>query len=276
MMYYSITINQRFIMRAKSERRLEAERLRLGEGLSYNEISAKMDISKSTLSYWLRDLALTPEQQDRLEMRLQDNRQGFAARAWPINRERHASARRAAYQDGLDVVSSLPEDRSVHELAFAMLYLGEGTKAGNRVLLGSTSPDILRYTLWALRGLYGVDESEMTCRLHLIVAAEHLEPVLRAWWAHQLGISLDRFQPTTYDRRPRDTTLTDDYHGVCEVLRLDTYLQQRILGVAYGYLASLSGEKTQEKPVGQDATDGPVMGGTGLEPVDLGDVNAAL
>ena len=252
-------------MRAKSKRRLEAERLRLDEGLSYNEISTRMNISKSTLSYWLRDLALTPEHEERLKMRLQDNRQSFAARAWPINRERHASARRAAYQVGLDVVNSLPDDRSVHELAFAMLYLGEGTKAGNRVLLGSTSPAILRYTLWALRRLYDVAESEITCRLHLITAAEHLEPVLREWWAHQLGISLDRFHPTTYD-----------YHGVCEVLRLDTYLQQRILGVAYGYLASLSSEKTQKKPAGQDTTNGPAMGGTGLEPVDLSDVNAAL
>jgi len=66
MKYYSVTANQRFIMRAKSKRRLEAERLRLDEGLSYNEISTRMNISKSTLSYWLRDLALTPEHEERL------------------------------------------------------------------------------------------------------------------------------------------------------------------------------------------------------------------
>lgn len=51
-----------------------------------------------------------------------------------------------------------------------------------------------------------------------------------------------RFQKTTYDQRPRDVELTHDYHGVGSVRYLDTYLQQRILGLAQAYLASRVGE----------------------------------
>jgi len=53
-------------MRVKSEKRLLAEKLRCQQGLSYNEISALTGISKSTLSSWLREFSLTPEQGARL------------------------------------------------------------------------------------------------------------------------------------------------------------------------------------------------------------------
>ncbi len=52
-------------MRAKSEKRLLAEQLRLKEGLSYNEISEQIGVSKSTLSNWLKHITLAPEQEER-------------------------------------------------------------------------------------------------------------------------------------------------------------------------------------------------------------------
>jgi hypothetical protein len=72
----------------------------------------------------------------------------------------------------------------------------------------------------------------------LIAAAEHLEDQLNEWWVEQLGVPRERFRKTTYDRRPRNVDLTDDYHGVCVVQIQCTYLQQRILGLADAYLAS--------------------------------------
>ncbi len=46
-------------MKAKTEEKKEAIRLRLEERLSYNEISSKLGIAKSTLSGWLKSLPLT-------------------------------------------------------------------------------------------------------------------------------------------------------------------------------------------------------------------------
>ncbi len=239
MNYDGFQIHQRFSMRAKSQTRLEAERLRSEEGLSYNEIGDRLGVSKSTLSYWLRDLILSDQHKARLQERLDANRQAFAARAWPINRERHEQARRIAYGAGLAVAAQIPNVPAVHEIAFAMLYLGEGAKNGNRVLVGSTTPDILRYTIWALQTVYDVDDSRILCRLHLVVAAKHLEEDLRQWWSDQLNVPQDRFRHTAYDQRRREVVLTEDYHGVCNVLCLDTALQQRILGTARGYLTAI-------------------------------------
>jgi len=122
-------------MRAKSEKRLEAERLRCEEGLSYNEISVRTGVSKSTLSYWLRDIPLKPEHEERLKECIKANRATFAARAWSPNRERYAQARQEAFQSGSNLVLTLSAETAVDELALAMLYLGDGSKSGNRVQL---------------------------------------------------------------------------------------------------------------------------------------------
>ncbi len=239
-------------MRTKSWQRLEAERLRADEGLSYEEIAARTRLSKSTLSHWLRDIQLKPEHEARLKERMRANRANLAARAWAINRQRYAQARSEAYQAGADVLSRLPCDTSVEELALAMLYLGEGSKSGNRVQLASTDPNILCYFVRALIRLYALDPDRLSFRLNLVEAARPQEEFLKAWWSKQLGCSTDRFLKTQFDARSTATTLTEDYRGVCTVTYHDTYLQQRLLGLADAYLKSQGTSSSAEEQKNRD------------------------
>lgn len=225
-------------MRAKSAKRLEAERLRKEQGLSYREIEALTGISRSTLSHWLRDISLTPEQEARLSERLRSNRATFAARAWKVNRDRHKQAREEARQVGVSVVADLPTEACVDELALAMLYLGEGSKSGGRVQMASTNPDILRYFLSALKSLYNVEEERLSFRLNLVEAARPLEQRLLQWWSRELGCPQEQFIKTQFDVRSHRTQVTEDYHGVCTITYHSTYLQERLLGLAYAYIQS--------------------------------------
>lgn len=231
-------------MRAKSARRLLAEQLRRDEGLSYNEIAAKTGISKSTLSNWLRDVQLTPEQEHRLQERLWANRAGFAARALPTNRERYAQAREAAWRAGAMVIEELPKARPVDELALAMLYLGEGSKSRHQVQLASMDVSIMRYFVCTLIQLYDVDVRRFSVRLNLVEAARPIESELKLWWSSSLGIALERFVRSQYDARNTSLVLTHDYHGVCTVGLGDTLLQQRLLGLAQAYLHDRIGNQT--------------------------------
>ena len=144
------------------------------------------------------------------------------------------------------MLATMSDERAVDELAFAMLYLGEGATIARCVEVSSTKPEILRYTLWVLKELHNVDETRITCYLHLIAAAQHLEEQLIEWWVRQLGVSREQFRKTNYDRRPRDVEITDDYHGVCAVRYPNIYLQQRILGLAQAYLSSRVDKKDSE------------------------------
>ncbi|NJO84647.1 MAG: helix-turn-helix domain-containing protein [Blastochloris sp.] len=51
-------------MRSLRETREAARRLRREEGLSINEIALKLNVAKSSVSYWVRDIELTPAQAD--------------------------------------------------------------------------------------------------------------------------------------------------------------------------------------------------------------------
>lgn len=234
-------------MRAKSQHRLRAERLRAEEGLSYKEIAARTGLSKSTLSHWLRDIPLQPEHESRLKERMRANRAGLAARAWSTNRQRYLQARQAAYNAGADVLSRLPDHASVEELALAMLYLGEGSKSGNRVQLASTDVAILRYFTVALVRLYEIDTGRLSFRLNLVAIARPQEEALRIWWSEQLGYGSDQFLKTQFDTRSAATELTGDYHGVCTATYHDTYLQQRLLGLADSYLRLRGRTQSPEK-----------------------------
>jgi len=223
-------------MRAKSEKRLLAETIRREQGLSYNEISALTGISKSTLSSWLKATSLTQEQEARLQERLRANQATFAARALPINRERYQRAREHAYQTGVRIATSLSGDLSVDELALAMLYLGDGSKTGSAVRLGSMNPDILKFFIWALKRLYDIEEQRLSCRLHLIEAVRDRENQLIQWWMERLNLPYNNFRRASYDMRSQVIRVTDDYHGVCVLTYSDIYLLQRILGLAKTYI----------------------------------------
>jgi len=234
-------------MRAKSSQRLLAERLRREQGWSYREIAAQMNISKSTLSGWLKEIDLTSGQEARLQKRLEKNRADFAARASPINRQRYAQARQTAYQSGAEVVERLPQGAEVDELAFALLYLGEGTKGQGKVQVASMDPNILRFTCWALRELYAIDEGRLSARLNLIELARAREKALISWWARTLEIAPGRFTKTQFDRRSVAQPIGRDYRGVCTVTYSDTYLQQHILGLAQTYVQARAEKKKATK-----------------------------
>jgi hypothetical protein len=223
-------------MRAKSDRRITAETLRRNQGLSYREIEALTGINRSTLSGWLKAIPLSPEQEARLLERLRANRSTFAARALPINRDRHRQARSAAYAAGAAVAAALPDDRAVHELAMAMLYAGEGSKRSGHFEIANTNPDVLRYFLWALRHLYQVDEARLSFRVNLVEGARALEVEHVAWWCEQLGCQRDRFRKSQFDGRKPASAIVGDYHGVCTITLNDTRLQLCTLGLAWTYM----------------------------------------
>lgn len=229
-------------MKGKSEKRLLAEQLRREQGYSYNEISEQIGVSKSTLSHWLKHIFLTLEQEQRIQQRIEDNQTTFVANARQTNKRRYREAREQAFQKGMEIASLVPNDDAVHELALAMLYLGEGDKTGNRVQISNLDPDVLRYFLSAVESLYQIDRSEMSLRINLIEAARLLELQMIEWWTEQLDCSMQQFQKTQFDQRSKYTQMTGDYHGVCSITYNDTYLYERLIGVYSAYLDQRSGK----------------------------------
>jgi transposase-like protein len=224
-------------MRAKNEKRISAEKLRRDDGLSYSEISELIGVSKSTLSSWLKQISLSSEQQEILKNKMDANRDSFAARALIVNRERFINSRMQAQHEGSNLIEKLPKDHSIGELALAMLYVGEGSKSYGRVQIANTDPGILRYFLSALILLYDIDESRLSFRLNIVDIARLYEKEYIDWWKNEIRYPNGRFLKTQFDIRSRAQVITPGYHGVCTITYCDTYLQQKILSIAYSYIA---------------------------------------
>jgi transcriptional regulator with XRE-family HTH domain len=229
-------------MKGKSEKRLLAEKLRVEQGYSYNEISEQVGVSKSTLSGWLKHISLTLEQEQRIQQRIEINQTAFVANARKTNKERYRKARAEAYQQGQAIAAQIPDHEAVHELALAMLYLGEGDKTGNRVQIANTDPAVLNYFLWAAEKLYDIPRTDMSLRLNLIEVARPLESEMIAWWADVLGCHIDQFQKTQFDGRSKATHMTESYRGVCTITYGDTYLFERLTGVYSTYFSRKLGK----------------------------------
>jgi len=118
----------------KTAERDEARRLRRDEGLSIREITRRLGVSRSSVSLWVRDVPLTPEQRERL--RAQNPRFGGQNLGAAANALRARQRRMQWHEDGRAMART-------GDAAFAagcMLYWAEGSKTRNVAQLSNSDP----------------------------------------------------------------------------------------------------------------------------------------
>ncbi|PIR44325.1 hypothetical protein COV23_00570 [Candidatus Wolfebacteria bacterium CG10_big_fil_rev_8_21_14_0_10_31_9] len=98
-------------------------------GKTFSEINKilKVDISKSTMSYWFKGIIFSKKQKERIEKIVMNNVKKGQIAALKVNRLRILE-----YLDSIDKraqhLSSLMNNKDVAKVSLAMLYLGEGSK----------------------------------------------------------------------------------------------------------------------------------------------------
>ncbi|WFE50375.1 helix-turn-helix domain-containing protein [Micromonospora sp. WMMD1155] len=222
---------------AKDELRDQAERLRLG-GLSIPVIAERLGISRSTAYLWLRHLPLDANSAAALVRRRAHSKAMTDAR-WSAHRE----ARDAARQETIEAAAAWVKQLRYRELIAvgAAIYWAEGAKAKPwrpndcRVRFVNSDPMLIGLFL-RFAGAMGVDKRTLRYRVSI---HESADPAAAAcWWAEQVGVSVDEFQPTALKRHNPGTNRHNtgiDYRGclVVEVLK-STRLYWKIEGIMKG------------------------------------------
>src|SRR5437763_6404734 len=214
---------------AKDDLREQAVCLRK-EGKSYGEIMQVLSVSKSTLSLWLRDLPLTPEEHLQLEGNIAQGRRTRGA----ANRARRAAREATAMAEAAAQVPSLAESELF--VAAVAAYWCEGAKTKPwrtdvQVQFINSDPGLIQLFLRWL-DLIGVEPERITYRVAMHPTSDEL--AARAFWSQVVGVPIQRFhrtalkKPTTSRRR---RNYGDDYHG-CLVIRVrrSTDLYRQIAG----------------------------------------------
>jgi hypothetical protein len=148
----------------KTEERLLARELRAA-GWSIKEIEQELCVSRCSVSLWVRDVELGPEQQSRL---IEKTRLGPLVAA-----ERKAATARETRRGYQAAGRSLARERDATYAAGCMLYWAEGSKARNTVKLTNSDPELLAYFLRFLREQFNVENSRV--RLACNLFADHVE-----------------------------------------------------------------------------------------------------
>lgn len=208
----------------------EAIKLRK-RGISIGKIERRLNIPRSTLSGWFKNIKLTKRQKEKLS---QDWKKALIkarkkAVLW------HNAQKEKRLQEAKNAAAKTMETININnknflELALAFLYLGEGTKNNIETAIGSSDPMILKFFLAALKNIYNIDIKRIGCELGL--RADQNPEKIKRYWAKTLKLPLKNFKQINIDNRTKGTKTYPDYKGVCHLRCGNVAIKRKLMSLA--------------------------------------------
>jgi hypothetical protein len=205
------------------------------KGLSYNEISKKLNIPKSTLSCWLADMELSKKAKDRIANRV------FAGSAKGlIERNRNQTALAKERAENIRNIAKKEVAKLIKNKLFLVgiaLYWAEGYKKGaygskwKAVDFANSDPELVKIMMKFFREVCQVGDEKIKVQLIAHKNIDIDEAV--AYWAKLTGLPKNQFIKTccsvsTSSKGKRNkNTLT---HGTVHIRINDVKLFFRVIG----------------------------------------------
>lgn len=215
----------------KLKKKREAVELRKN-GKSIRFIAQQLEVSKSSVSLWVRDLKLSEEAQSLIE---QSYTNGQLASQAALKR-RTAARLNEARSDAESIVRSL-DITPAHSLVLcSILYCCEGTKHVNDTCLtfSNSDPGLIRLFLKTFRQSFDLNESKLKVRLHL--HEYHDEPRQLKFWSETTKIPEEQFSKT-YWKPHTSKRIKNDYPGCAHVSYHDVKVSRKLQAVARALIA---------------------------------------
>jgi transcriptional regulator with XRE-family HTH domain len=152
------------------------------QGLALREIAEQLGVSKSSVSLWCRDIALSPDQEAALLAKNPAlNGQLLGMR---VRRERCRLRRIEAQEHGRELAR---KGDPIHR-GGCMLYWAEGSKTRNAVQIVNSDADLLDTFLHFLRVCYAVPDQAMTLSVNCFLGNGLTLEEIHDWWLTRLGL----------------------------------------------------------------------------------------
>ncbi|KKT42150.1 MAG: hypothetical protein UW30_C0002G0061 [Candidatus Giovannonibacteria bacterium GW2011_GWA2_44_13b] len=214
----------------RAELKDKAVRLRK-KGFSIVKIEQDLNVSRSTLSGWLKAVNLTEAQKQKLFEN--KNKALVAGRKKAViwhNQQKDKRLQEAKNQ-AQDVLKSIDtKNKYIMELALSILYFGEGGKSADDTTLGSTDPLILKFFLTCLEQIYNFDINRVRCELY--IRADQNPDALKRFWSRELKVPIKNFKGAFIDKRTAGSKSFDYYKGVCSIRCNNVAIKRRLLNLS--------------------------------------------
>ncbi len=155
------------------------------KGWSYNQINRMINVSKSTLSLWLKDVPLSEEQ----KQRFYNSRIINLSRGAPSQKERRKREIEKILKEAEKEIQ-IPLFWDTFQLIGAALYWAEGSKTNGFEVTNSDPYFILFMVKWFER-VFGVSSNNL--KIHLNIYSQQNEQEIKQFWSQLTGIPLKNF-----------------------------------------------------------------------------------
>lgn len=210
----------------------EKARAQRQKGFSIGQIATELQVSKSSVSYWCRNIVLSKSQINKIY----SNAKEVSVRALVLAAEekRKERIKNTELQNklGQKEVGNLSK-RDLFMVGLG-LYWGEGYKSGNEELAFTNSdPGMIKLLIRWLKEIYGVNKSTLICRVSINQIHKERVEALINYWVKVTSIPASQFTKTSFIKAnvQKHYQNHEVYFGVLRVkVRNGTNLRRRILG----------------------------------------------
>ena len=178
-------------------------------GNSYREISYKLGVPKSTLSYWLKTVPLRKKDRNRLYTNQIKNLSSGPS-SQKMRRKKEIST---ILNDAKKEIGN-PLSSDTFKLIGAALYWAEGSKTKIFSMTNSDPVMILFFVKWIER-YFSIKPSSLKSRLNFY--EQQNEDHLKRFWSDLTGIPLENFTKSYIKRQGKNFKKNNLYYGTIRV-----------------------------------------------------------
>ncbi len=214
-------------MKPKHKLRQEAIELRQ-QGYSIRQIADELNVSKGSVSAWVRDIVLSDEQKAALDKR----HRYILGRLDGANANRKKALEMRQHQQNLG--RERTQDASVLHLTGCMLYWAEGAKRRDRIHFVNSDVHMMSLFMRFLREELHVEDSEISLFIHCHQDYEHDTPRLITYWLNALNLTQDNMR-SIYIKKGSHSRKNILENGIATVCVYRTDLVMHIFGAIQVY-----------------------------------------
>ena len=214
---------------ALSKKKIIARKIRK-EGKSIIHIAKKLEVSKSSVSLWCRDIILKPGQVETLR-----KQKGSVMGRW-IGAESNRRKKREAIERNEKEAKLLLGRISKRDLLIAglCLFWGEGSKTGSRFIFINSDPLMIKIMKKFLIDILKVDINDIGLTVQINRVHESRIKKVTLFWSKYLKIPTTRFSKPYYVN-VKPSKIYENYETYYGILRLKVLhgsnLQYKMLGL---------------------------------------------
>lgn len=225
---------------AKSLERIKARKLRR-QGISVNKIADLLQVSKSSVSHWVRDIILDIEQLEKLRKHTIVGAERGRLRSALLQKNRRLKRIQDEINNGKRYFSKI--QHSEFFTTGLALYWAEGTKKQRRVSVCNSDPKLIQLMISWLKLYFKMPVSRFRCYVGINQIHRHREEIVKKYWSEITGIPLNQFTKTSFKKVKNKKIYANfnDHYGTLTVkITEPADIYYRILGLIEGLYYNLN------------------------------------